>query len=302
MAECADDPRFVTFNPTPLWGSRAAPHVEVRLLGGTYRSEQTIALVKPVDCACCGPPGQAGDRLASYDLADPASNFRDLNIQDGARHRLPSRREFRVRETPRSAPETDFSTFGGNTRNFTPGCRPVRRPSATRLHARFKTSPACLTESDLANPTGAFMDLDDPGKLCALWCVLFGEGPLPAERHSTHVLCAERLRSQGWADYQRLRRDGPLYKTIRKALGSAGTDGWFDVPEPGLVRAFAGVKAATPSPANCVMDEGDWRDCVLRAMSQQHAGRVPRGGRQPRRFRHRPRVLRHPAPELRALG
>ena len=133
-----------------------------------------------------------------------------------------------------------------------------------------------LEESDFANPTGAFMGLDDPGRLCALWCVLLGVGPLPADRHSTVVLCAERLRSQGWADYQRLRRDGPLYKAIRHALGTAGADGWFDIPEPGLVRAFAGAKAATPSPANCVMDEGDWRDCVLRAMSQQHANRAPR--------------------------
>ena len=149
-----------------------------------------------------------------------------------------------------------------------PGCRSFTRP--------VQDIARMLGQSDLANPTGAFIDLDEEARLCALWCSLLGEGPLPGRRHATVVLCAERLRSQGWADYQRLRRDGPLYKAIQTALGAAGSDGWFDVPGPGLVRAFAGAEAATPSPANFVLDEGDWRDCVLRAMSRQPDPRVPR--------------------------
>ena len=81
MAERAVGARFVTFNPTPLWESQVAPHVEVRLLGGTTEAEKLLPWLS-LWMRLLWAAGQARDRLSGYDLDDPASNFRDLNIQD----------------------------------------------------------------------------------------------------------------------------------------------------------------------------------------------------------------------------
>ena len=274
MADCSSSARCVTFNPTPLWGSGAAPHVEVRLLGGTTEAEKLLPWLS-LWMRLLWAAGQPRDRTSGYDLDDPAANFPTLDIQDALdivalpdesaafAQRL-GRRQTEIFARWREKPELHAWLPARST--------PMRRPFVRPLQDIVRM----LEESDLANPTGAFIDLDDQGRLCALWCVLLGEGRVPARWHSTVVLCAERLRSQGWADYQRLRRDGRLYRAIQNTLGAAGSDGWFDVPGRGLVRAFAGAEAATDSPAHCVLDEGDWRDCVLRAMSEQPDQRIPR--------------------------
>lgn len=270
------DARFVTFNPTPLWESPETPHVEIRLLGGTTEAEKVLPwislwmrLLRAAD---------QGRDLSRYDFHDPAANFPTLDIHDMLNIvDLPDESD-KFEQRLRQRQEDVFSIWRRHDElhDWLPAAHPKReRRPFIRSHEDIIGT---LEDSKLAIPdTGAFVDLDDQGRLCALWCVLLGEGPLPAGQDATVFLCAERLHSEGWADYRRRPRKGSrLYKAIRNTLDTADSDGWFDVPGPGLVRAFVGIEASTPSPANRVLDQGGWQDCVLRAMSQQEGGRAPR--------------------------
>ena len=274
MADRSLGARFVTFNPTPLWGSPAAPHVEVRLLGGTTEADKLLPWLS-LWMRLLWAAGQARDCLSGYDLDDPAANFPTLDIQDALDVVALPDESAAFAERLRRRQADIFARWRQYEELH--AWLPTRpKPKGRAFTRPVQDIARMLGQSDLANPTGAFIDLDEEARLCALWCTLLGEGPLPGRRHATVVLCAERLRSQGWANYQRLRRDGPLYKAIQQVLGVARADGWFQVPGNGLVRAFAAVKCSTPSPANAILDEGDWRDCVLRAISRQSQHRVPR--------------------------
>ena len=268
------DARCVTFNPTPLWDSRTAPHVEVRLLGGTTEAEKLLPWLS-LWMRVLWTAGQARDSLAGYDLDDPAANFPTLDVQDALDvFGLPDE-SAAFAERLRSRQRDIFDNWREHDELL--AWLPARSGRSRRAFVRpFQDIPRFLGLSGLADPHGTFTDLDEDGRLCALWCVLLGEGPVRVGEHATAILCAERLRSLGRASYRRLRRDGPLYRGIREALAKAGADGWFDVPGSGMVRAFAGAECTTPTPARFVLDEDDWRDCVLRAMSRERDRRVPR--------------------------
>ena len=105
-----------------------------------------------------------------------------------------------------------------------------------------------------------FTDLDQEGKLCAIWCVLHGEGTL-AQDDATVKLCATRLRHSGWANYQRLNPRSDLYREIEETLKRATRqgNGWLDKPANLHVRAYRRFLE---------MHEEDWRDCVVKVLSR----------------------------------
>ena len=128
-----------------------------------------------------------------------------------------------------------------------------------------------------------FLALDNLGKQLAVWATLIGEGPVPAQEKATMSLCANRLRSQGWVDFERLRADGDLYRAISTQLGSAtrtGSNGRFHIPRNTYVRAFNRTSD---------MNANDWADCTVRAR------RVRANNRSPGR-RHSPSFPNRPVP------
>ena len=266
----ADGDAHAMFNPVPLWESPDTPHVEVRLLGGTTEAEKVLPWLS-LWMRLLWAAGQRRD-LSGYDFDDPYVNFPALNIQDLLEIiDLPDESDNFAQRLRRR--QSEIFDIWRNHRELR-AWLPTHSTRERRLYIRpLEDIALTLEESALIIPeTGQFLDLDDQGRFCALWCVLLGEGPVVVEEDSTIRLCAERLRSGGWADYPTKR----LYSTIRDALAEAGSDEWFDVPARGQVRAIAKVEAHTASAANRVLDEGGWQDCVLRAMSRQPDGHAPR--------------------------
>ena len=107
-----------------------------------------------------------------------------------------------------------------------------------------------------------FLALDKRGQKLAVWATLIGEGPVPKQKNTVVSLCARRLRSQGWADYVRLRTDGALYRMISAQLNSAtkaGSNGLLHIPRRSFVRAFKRTSDMTAD---------DWADCTIRAFAE----------------------------------
>lgn len=115
-----------------------------------------------------------------------------------------------------------------------------------------------------------FLTLNGQGKLLAVWATLIGEGPVPTQARATMSLCAKRLRSQKWAEYERLRTDSDLYRAISARLTTAtraGDNGFFEIPRNSFVRAFKRTSNMTPS---------DWQDCTMRAIAEHEQGTAAR--------------------------
>lgn len=93
--------------------------------------------------------------------------------------------------------------------------------------------------------------------------VLLGRGPL--HRDAAIRDAASALRDDGAVDFQRLRRDGPLYQSLEQALDSALAANLLDEPVPGEVRAvLPDARAYTPD---------DWRHTLLSCLGDEPAER-----------------------------
>jgi hypothetical protein len=105
--------------------------------------------------------------------------------------------------------------------------------------------------------TRDFFELEAEEQEQALWSTLLGEGALDLEQAIRFA--AERLRAQGFLDYQVLRADGRVRTALEERLLAArrSTD-LFDRPRNGFVRAI-----------QVNLDElsaEQWRDAVIRAL------------------------------------
>lgn len=93
--------------------------------------------------------------------------------------------------------------------------------------------------------------------------VLLGRGPLEREAAIREV--ASALRDDGTVDFQRLRRDGPLFQSLDEALDSALAADLLDEPVPGEVRAvLRDARDYTPD---------DWRHALLSCLGDEPAER-----------------------------
>jgi hypothetical protein len=88
---------------------------------------------------------------------------------------------------------------------------------------------------------------------------LFGLGPVPMGEGI--VIIAEYLKSEGLADYKRLRTDGSLAKTIKKAINSCIKKGYIDKPQRGQIRAVL-ADAAEYQP-------DEWEFCLLESLGDE---------------------------------
>lgn len=104
-----------------------------------------------------------------------------------------------------------------------------------------------------------YFELEPDDQEAALWSALIGEGAVDLEQAIR--LCAERLRAQGFLDYQRLHQDGRVYKAIEERLLAARrrTD-LFDRPRSGFVRAI--------QPDLEQLTAEQWRDCLMGALDE----------------------------------
>ncbi|HET9952935.1 MAG TPA: DNA-directed RNA polymerase subunit alpha C-terminal domain-containing protein, partial [Polyangiaceae bacterium] len=116
-----------------------------------------------------------------------------------------------------------------------------------------------------------FSDLDEEAQALALWSTLIGEGAVDLEQAIR--LSAERLRAQGFLEYQLLRQDGRIYGLLESRLLAARRSAYlFDRPQNGLVRAI--------QPNLDELTAEQWRDCVLGALpihtrvDREHAVRI----------------------------
>jgi uncharacterized protein YoaH (UPF0181 family) len=98
----------------------------------------------------------------------------------------------------------------------------------------------------------SYTDLDEQRQADLVYECIAGHGPIPVEEAIR--LVAEELRRVGRADFQRLRRDGPLWKWIDKAIKTAIKFDYVDRPKRGHVRAFL------PDPKQ--YDPQDWQNVV----------------------------------------
>jgi hypothetical protein len=107
--------------------------------------------------------------------------------------------------------------------------------------------------------TRDFFELEAEDQERALWSTLIGEGPVDLEQAVR--LGAERLRAQGFLEYQVLRQDGRVHSAIEERLLAArrSTD-LFDRPKNGFVRAIQlDMDALTAE---------QWRDCVVSGLNE----------------------------------
>lgn len=105
--------------------------------------------------------------------------------------------------------------------------------------------------------TRDYLELGTEEQEQALWSALIGEGALDLEQAIR--LCAERLRAQGFLDYQRLHQDGRVYAAIEERLVAARRRGYrFDRPQSGFIRAVQ------PDIEQVTAEQ--WRDCLLGAL------------------------------------
>jgi hypothetical protein len=102
-----------------------------------------------------------------------------------------------------------------------------------------------------------FFELEPEAQELALWSALIGEGPVDLEQAIR--LCAERLRLQGFLNYQVLRQDGRVHQALEERLLSARRNtSLFDRPKSGFVRA---VQENLDE-----LSAEQWRDCVMGAL------------------------------------
>ena len=104
--------------------------------------------------------------------------------------------------------------------------------------------------------TNAFENMSTLGQTEKVYEALFGIGPIPLS--DGIVLVAEHLRSDGLADYKRLRMDGPLAKSIKKAITASLKKGYVDKPSRGRIRAVL-ADAAEYQP-------DEWGFCLLESL------------------------------------
>lgn len=104
-----------------------------------------------------------------------------------------------------------------------------------------------------------FASLDEKTQTDRIWGNLIGLGALPLDE--AVELAARGLRDDGYVEYQRLRRDGPLFALLRGAIEREAARGEsFDRAESGQVRAI--------QPRLRDFTREDWLDCVLNAVPE----------------------------------
>ena len=278
MADRNGDARTAALNVTPMWDG-SGDQVEVRLHSGTTEARKLLPWIS-LWMRILWAARRAGPDLTDYDLADPARHFPRLDIRRALDVvGLPDEdRRFGARLRQRQKDVFELWRRRPDLQSWLPKSRQRQRTFTPEV----PDIAQCLRVRNLGLGKGRFLDLCAEAQECAVWCSLLGEGALPKESRGTILRSAERLREQGWCEYQRLRSNGPLYKTIQRVLDtatrqrSAHVSGWFDIPQKRHVRAFVGVEAATFTPAKERMKDSDWRACVLRTITQHDVGGLSR--------------------------
>lgn len=109
----------------------------------------------------------------------------------------------------------------------------------------------------LSNAQIDFIELDAVERGYFIWDCLLGKGSL--EFDEAIKSAAITLRDEGRVQFERLRRDGPLYAAIESAISSCIRRGvLFDRPHRGHVRAIL---------SDAIEFKRDhWRDCVINAI------------------------------------
>ncbi len=109
----------------------------------------------------------------------------------------------------------------------------------------------------LSNAQIDFIELDAVERGYFIWDCLLGKGSL--EFDEAIKAAAITLRDEGRVQFERLRRDGPLYAAIESAISSCVRRGvLFDRPHRGHIRAIL---------SDAIEFKRDhWRDCVINAI------------------------------------
>ncbi len=139
--------------------------------------------------------------------------------------------------------------------------RPTRRRG--RRARKPKPAPGQLkiepVPESTSRPKPQASDLRDH-----LHSALLGHGPL--ERDAAIRQAASALRDAGTVDYRRLRRDGPLYRSLDAAVDAAVDAGLLDEPSAGEVRAVL-ENARDYTPAH-------WRQVLLACLGDDAVERA----------------------------
>ena len=168
---------------------------------------------------------------------------------------LISRSAWRVASGKSSTCGGDYSELTSWLPEYLQDRRRWKPKIAPTLRSRNLARP-----DQLARSNRNFVHLDNNAKRCAVWCTLVGEDSLVRRDRDTVARVAERLRSEGWADFSRLAPEGRLYRAIRWVLERATRkgDGWLEIPRNTYVRAYCQVED---------MDTDTWCRLVIDALT-----------------------------------
>ena len=152
--------------------------------------------------------------------------------------------------------------------------RDSQSPETRPKKERPKTAPAAPTPAPLparaekpapavepaTEPQGLdFLGFSRDEQIEVVWETLLGQGAL--EKDEAIRAAAEGLRDQGFAQFKRLRQDGPLYGAIAAAIERGVREGCFDRPRRGSVRAVLG------DPKEYTIE--DWQRCLLAVVNTE---------------------------------
>lgn len=128
-------------------------------------------------------------------------------------------------------------------------------PASNGMHSPRSVSSASDADNVRAVPPADFLTLERTDQADLVWGYLIGSGALDFDEAIREA--ANMLRDDGYATFERLRRDGPLYSAVEEAIASCARRGvLFDRPARGQVRAV--IRDA----ADFTRDY--WRDCIRR--------------------------------------
>ena len=253
-------PRTVSFNPSPLWDLNSQSHVEVRLLNGTADAKELLTWLSLWFRILWAAEDKDWNLASDYDLTNPAELFPDLDMEDllNVVDLTNESSTFLKRLKQRQAEIFDIWREHDELKEWLPPSNPQPIYQRQFLDVELALRSAGREPSSSRSFTG----LDEEGKSCAIWCVLDGEGTLPLD-DATVRKCAQRLRSEGWAKYERLRVDSMLYKQIRETLERTTRkgNGWLDIPKNSHRRAYTLVDE---------MGIDRWCDCLVISLSRKN--------------------------------
>lgn len=139
-----------------------------------------------------------------------------------------------------------------------PEPEPANEPVEETPEAVVVPSTPSAPSSSQGGSSAAFEDLDLEDQAYAVWEALVGAGALPRDEAIREA--AITLRNDGVLGYERLRRDGKLYRGLDMALRHAQQLELIDKPERGEVRAV--VRDLDD------LSREEWRSCLVMVLEE----------------------------------